>query len=180
MQPFSYFQPTISHVTNLWHHENSRSAFDLKATRVTRVTSVVNEMWNCRHVDVARVYSPFQQIKNSWCRCLNFLLIYRRRNGCNYLKHNYHYGMTRADFINRFKNRYHINIEGNNHVALCRCRSRIVYQLPYCKQHVYHEMVYFYLQWECAKFTLALIEFVKSNSLLKSQMRDTFHKTAYD
>ena len=35
-----------------------------------------------------------------------------------YLKHDYHYGMTKADFINRFKNHNQsINIGGKNHVA---------------------------------------------------------------
>ena len=58
---------------------------------------------------------PIWRMENSSCRCLNFLLIYRRRNGCNCLKHNCHYGMTRSDFINRFKN--NINIDGKNQVA---------------------------------------------------------------
>ena len=40
-------------------------------------------------------------------RCLNLLLTNRRRNGCNCLKHDYHYGMTRDDFINRFSKHQH-------------------------------------------------------------------------
>ena len=83
-------------------------------------------MWNCRHElnsGVARIFPisagipgvPIWLLVISWCRFLNFLLTYRRRNGCNCLKHNYHYGMTRADFINRFKK--HINIDGKNQVA---------------------------------------------------------------
>ena len=67
-------------------------------------------MWN----GVAKLYSPFQQVKNCWCRCLNFLFIYRRRNGCNCLNHYYHYGIIWLELIS-FKN--HINIDENNHVA---------------------------------------------------------------
>ena len=52
--------------------------------------------------EVPRV--PLCCLKNSWCRYLNVLLNCRRRNGCNCVKHKYHYGMTRADFINRFEN----------------------------------------------------------------------------
>ena len=37
------------------------------------------------------------------------------KNCCNCVKHIYRYGMTRADFIYKFKN--HINIGGKNHVA---------------------------------------------------------------
>ena len=33
----------------------------------------------------------------------------------NWLKRNYHYEMTRADFFNRFKN--HVDISGKNYVA---------------------------------------------------------------
>ena len=87
--------------------------------------------------------------------------------------------MTRADFINRFKN--HINIDENNHVANAEVEVFI-------NSHIVNNTLI--MKWfilicnvepvSSAKFTLALIEFVKSNSLLKSQMRDTFHKTAYD
>ena len=58
---------------------------------------------------------PKWRLENSLRRCLNFIFSYRRKNGCNCLKHNYHYGMTRAVFMNRLKK--HINIGGTNHVA---------------------------------------------------------------
>ena len=46
---------------------------------------------------------PIWHLENSWCRCLNFLLIYRRRKKLWLTKTcKYYYGMTRADFINRF------------------------------------------------------------------------------
>ena len=67
---------------------------------------------------------PIWRLENSWWRYLNFVLTYRRRNGCNCLKHNYHYGKTRAVFINRFKK--HINIGGKNLVAYAEVNIYIV------------------------------------------------------
>ena len=46
------------------------------------------------------------------------------------LKHQYRYGMTRADFINR----------------TMQLMQMSVYQQQYCKQHLDHEMFYFDMQ----------------------------------
>ena len=52
-----------------------------------------------------------------------------------YLKHDYHYGMTKADFINRFKNHNQsINIGGKNHVAY----ADDAFQQSYCKQQCFN------------------------------------------
>ena len=48
--------------------------------------------------------------------------------------------MTRADFINRFKN--HFNIGARSYVAYIDAVF-FVYEHPYCKQHVNREMFYF-------------------------------------
>ena len=37
---------------------------------------------------------PIWRLEKNCCRFLNFLFIYRWRNGCDSVKHNYHYGMT--------------------------------------------------------------------------------------
>ena len=100
------------------------------------------------------------RLENSWCRRLKFLLIYRRR--C--LKHNYHYGKMRADFINRFKNQ--INIGARNDVAI----RRSVKQQPFCKkkkQRWSWNVLFWYVvlkHWACAEFTQVFVEYVKSNS----------------
>ena len=70
--------------------------------------------------------------------------------------------MVRADFINRFKN--HINI-GEKNYAVYSDAAWEVTQQPFCKQHVDHEVL---KHWAGAQLTLVFIEFVKSNSLVKS------------
>ena len=64
-------------------------------------------------IGVAGIYSQFQQgclefqYGVSRCRCLNV--------PCTFLKHNYHFGMTRVDYISRFQN--HIKIDERNQIA---------------------------------------------------------------
>ena len=78
--------------------------------------------------------------------------------------------MTRADFINRFKN--HINIDGNNHVANAGVEVEV-----FINSYIVNNTLILICSVEpvsSAKFTLALIEFVKSKSLLKSRNEGHF------
>ena len=139
---------------------------------------LIIEMWNCRHElnsGVARIFPisagipgvPIWLLVISWCRCLNFLLTYRRRNGCNCLKHNYHYGMTRADFINRFKK--HINIDGKNQVAHADAALVNVFINRYIVNSTLimkcFNLILMLKHWTCAELTLIFIDYVRSNSL---------------
>ena len=111
---------------------------------------------------------PIWRFENSFCRCLNFLLIYRRRNDCSFLKHKYHYGMTTADFINRFKN--YININGKIHVVYADATFVEVLINSHIVNNTLNMKWFIFICGACAELTLALIEFVKSNSLSYSNL----------
>ena len=103
----------------------------------------VNESKHQSLITLKRFHCQFQP-KPVWTFCWNC---------CNCPKCNYHYGMTRADFIYRFK--IHMNYAD---ALATRWLRNILFWYAVLKH------------WACAELTQVFIEFVKSNSLQMYEM----------
>ena len=115
-------------------------AFDFKNYLIVSI----NRCSTCIHVLAMKCQYLY---KNALSLTQAPVLIHLRRNCCNCRKHNYHYHMSRADFI-RSKN--HVNISGKNHeayadAALSRILSTAILSWYAVLKH-----------WACAEFTLGV------------------------